>query len=130
MDKKKISVKLELYGEKKDIVFTKGKYMNNGALYVGAMSWDCECRYWESWCNVTVNLPGTLDKNQAFIDHNCSPKIIDWLCEEGYAKPTGRSQHSGFVDFQLYEFTDKFLDNVYDVTDEIGKGPESDELIN
>lgn len=109
---KTIEIIFEAYGEKHRARFFESKYMNNKTLYVGVLTWDEECQYWESWGDLTVNLPGTtsLDEREAFLDtNNCSKDLIVQLKKAGYIKETGITRKSGFCTYPLVEFSEEFM---------------------
>jgi len=70
--------------------------------------------------NVTVNLGHDIGNdsimlwNQAFIDTNKNPNILEWLSETGLAEPVTRFgepviAHSGFCEYPLYAFNEEKL---------------------
>ena len=59
---------------------------------------------------MTVNLGISLDQDCAFVDvNNLGQEILPWLENEGLAKPTGRTQQSGFVSYPEYRFNGEKL---------------------
>ena len=78
-------------------------YYNNGNLALLLQDWNNGEP--EPWGDLTVNLGISLDQDCAFVDvNNLGQEILPWLENEGLAKPTGRTQQSGFVSYPEYRF--------------------------
>lgn len=113
---KTIEITFKFFDEEYRARFCKSEYMNNGNLYVGVVTWDEENEYWELWSDLTVNLPGMCCKpNEAFLDtNNCTPEIIVALMDKGYIKDTGLARQSGFCTYPLVEFSEEFLNGMFE----------------
>lgn len=95
------------WGETHTVEFHKKQY-TNGNLAIEAIE-PTE----GPWCMVTTNFTNKLKPNRAYIDsNNCTPAIIKWLVDNGYAKETGNIMPSGFCVYEEYEFTDEFLNAI------------------
>lgn len=87
----------------------RGEYANNNTLFVHMMG--SEGGGWEPWANITVNLNHPLqDDRLAFIDTNNCPWAASFLIEKGLAVDTGILWQSGYCQYPLYRFTDKFFE--------------------
>lgn len=106
-----MSVILNMWGEDHKLKFVKREYFN-GNLAIEVLSEDEEYG-WESWCMLTVNLPGFMhEENEAFLDtNNCSKEIVDWIFKNKYAKKIGQRK-SGFCTYPLVEFSEHFMKQV------------------
>ena len=111
---KPIEIEFEFLGEKHTARFWRSEYVNNGNLYVGAITYDEEYKCWEPWSDVTVNLPDIhLDKDEAFINvNNCAPEIIKALKKAKLIKDTNVVMSSGYCIYPLYKFTKKFFEGM------------------
>lgn len=116
MNKQPIEITFTFFGVKYKARFFKNNYMNNNNLYIGIVTWNKEYECWESWGDLTVNLPGmTCKLNEAFLDtNNCASEIITALMDKGYIKPTGVTRQSGFCTYPLVEFTEEFLNGMFE----------------
>lgn len=118
---KPIEITFKFFDEDYRARFWKSEYLNNGNLYIGVVHWDEECKAWMPWGDLTVNLgmPLDKDKNEAFLDvNNCAPELIQELSAKGYIKDTGVVMPSGFCRYPLVEFSEEFLNGMYDETEE------------
>lgn len=117
---KPIEITFKFFDEEHRARFYKSEYIVGRNLYIGVVTWNEENEYWESWGNLTTNLPGMcLDKNEAFLDtNNCAHEIIAALMDKGYIKDTGMTRQSGFCTYPLVEFTEEFLNGMYDEGDD------------
>lgn len=95
------------YGETADIYFVRNRYDYYGGLAV-EMFWNGD-GYWEDFATITVNLTRVGDR-QAFLDENNLPGIGKWLEANGLARDTGTARKSGYCQYPLYEFTEKFYE--------------------
>lgn len=111
---KTVEIEFDFLGEKHKARFWKNSYANNGSLYIGVLTWDEDYEEWESWSDLTVNLPGMCHEgNLAFVNMECSGKeIITILEAAGFVKNTGVTRSSGYCVYPLYEFTQEFLDSL------------------
>ena len=99
------------FDEEITVMFEKGTYANNGNLYIGALS-VCD-GYLEPYCNITVNLPEFLDDNKAYLDiNNANHQLLIKMKKAGLIKYCERNRASGFCSYPLYEFSQKFLDDI------------------
>ena len=116
---KPIEITFRFFDEEHRARFWKSEYANNGNLYVGVVTWDEKCKYWESWGDLTVNLDMKCKPNEAFLDtNNCAPEIIRILKDKGYIKDTGFIRPSGFCVYPLVVFTEEFLNGMFEEEDE------------
>ena len=85
--------------------FTIHKYWYNGrtCLKIRAKEKLSE-DYFESFCDVTVNLPNAelSSENLIFLDVNNAPWLEQFMIDNGFGMPTGRFRTSGFVNYPLY----------------------------
>lgn len=114
--KQPIEINFTFFEEEHKARFWKSEYANNGNLYIGVVTWEEEDEYWESWGDLTVNLPGMkCEENEAFLDtNNCASEIIDILEKKGYIKYTGIVRQSGFCVYPLVEFSEEFLNGMFE----------------
>lgn len=79
------------------------KYSNNQSLTVQLV---CARSPWPVFATATVNLDKTdvQDENHAFLDINNYPWVEKFLLDNGIAKSTGITGHSGYCHYPLYEF--------------------------
>lgn len=117
---KPIEINFRFFDEEHKARFWKSEYANNGNTYIGVVYWDEECECWMPWGDLTVNLPAMkCEPNEAFLDtNNCAPEIIKILRDKGYIKDTGITRQSGFCTYPLVEFSDKFLNGIFEDEDE------------
>lgn len=116
---KPIEITFKFFDKEYRARFWKSEYLNNGSLYIGVVHWDEECNSWMPWGDLTVNLGTSLDENEAFLDvNNCAPEIIKNLMDKGYIKDTGIAKPSGWCTYPLVEFSEEFLNGMYDENDE------------
>lgn len=119
MDEKfHIGVYKDEYGEKFDLYYRKGLYLNGRtSLMLYCKTKEDGLEVFEDYAIVTVNLPeqsipenlfddscGT-DQHQdhAFIDHNLTEHLKSWLREKNIISHPIRTAHQGFVHFELCE---------------------------
>lgn len=105
-------IELEAFGKTERIHFSKSEYASNGSLAI-------ECMYEDEefggalmpWGSLTVNLRDDNGKNFAFVNSNgpTIPDIARTLELMELIVSTGIWQTSGFCTYELYEFTDEFL---------------------
>ena len=115
MNKQPIEITFTFFGETYKARFWKNNYVNNKNLYIGIVTWDEEYECWEPWGDLTVNLGVTCKPNEAFLDtNNCASEIISVLMDKGYVKPTGFTRQSGFCAYPLVEFTEEFLNGMFE----------------
>lgn len=103
---------VSVFGVESTVVFKKGRYLNNGNLYVGAFSVDEE-GYYELFCPVTVNLGVALKDGMAYIDdNNADRNLLKALIDAGHMTYMFESKQSGFCNYLLFRFSDDFLNAV------------------
>lgn len=86
---------------KVEVVVQNYQYGNN--LAVSLVPWRGMTPGDEIW--LTVNLDGQRQQDHAFLDINHQPQeVLNWLEVNNIAKPTGRSQRSGFCVYPEYAF--------------------------
>ena len=114
---KPIEITFKFFDEEHRARFYKSEYMNNGNLYIGIVTWNEDYDEWKPWDDLTTNFPGcVLEKNKAFLDtNNCPHEIIAALIDKGYIKEI---RQSGFCTYPLVEFTEEFLNGMYDEGDD------------
>lgn len=117
---KPIEITFRFFDEEHRARFWKNEYANNGNLYVGVTTWDKDFKCWMPWGDLTVNLPGMkCEPNEAFLDtNNCAPEIIRILKDKGYIKDTGITRPSGWCIYPLVEFTEEFLNGLFEEGDD------------
>lgn len=96
-------------GDGTELWFSKRYYLHDCSLAVV-----CNSNY-GPYGRVTVNLNYDDDlrlaKNCAFVDSNNFPQeIIEMLVADKMMRPLGIFKKSGFCEYELYEFSDEFLD--------------------
>ncbi len=78
-------------------------YYNAGKLALLLVDWSSGEPV--QWGSLTTNLGSHVEKDCAFVNVNhLGENILPWIKENGLGKPTGRSQHSGFVEYPEYHF--------------------------
>lgn len=96
-----------------DIILTRQQYRSPQTLAVLALTVEDD-EVVEEFAVLTVNLDcysGMNNQNdrRAFVDSNNCPWALEFLAENGIAKPVGILQQSGFCLYPLYEWdTTKF----------------------
>lgn len=94
-------------------IITKSIRLVQEEYVYGGMAVCAYLRNGEPWSDITVNIPGTIAPvGTAFIDTNNNPWAEDFLMENGIAKPTGATGHSGYCTYPLYEFDMKCFKNL------------------
>lgn len=99
------------WNEELEFIFQVNRYANGNNLAIEVLSWNEECKFWEPYSTLTINLPGMHNEpREAFIDtNNGDPNIIKALEKLGYIKNTGIVRNSGYCIYPLYEFSKEFL---------------------
>lgn len=66
---------------------------------------------WHGWDTLTVNLiPCTSGPNYAFLDTNdCGEDCVEWLINNGFGRPTGIRESSGFCTYPEFQFSEEKL---------------------
>lgn len=85
------------------IALEVSEYMNGNGLYIGMLS--KEGRVWESFGDLTVNLPFAPAKaNEAYISHDFSEDKIAFIEKHRLGKVLPETASSGFCVFQKVAF--------------------------
>lgn len=109
-----LEIEFEAWGKTHKARFWKCEYTLYGNTYIGVVTYNEEYGGWEPWCDLTVNLNSKLEPNKAYLDtNNCSPDIIRILRSKGCIKDTGITKFSGFCEYPLVEFSEKFLSRMF-----------------
>ena len=108
---KTLSYKEPWCGETLEVFFVVDSYIEGGRPYIGMKSWNEEYEFWESYCDVTVNIPyscvnlkGNERMVECIVDTNNVPNIDNWLVENGIAFYTKKKVHSGFCEYPVLLF--------------------------
>lgn len=100
------------WGKENVATFMKGEYANNGNLYIEALAPD-EDGDVMPYCSITVNLNEKTERNRAYVDlNNADRGLLKAMVEAGYMTFMFRYKHSGWCQYPLYTFSQKFLDNI------------------
>lgn len=101
-------------GNEYNIMFYKGKYVNNDRIYIVAYSEDEEYGGYNPYCDITINLPQSIPNgNYAFLDINDADlKLLNLMSEKGWIEDTGNFGFSGYCMYPLVRFTDEFLNQI------------------
>lgn len=94
--------------ETMQVAFALDRYANGNGLYVGMCAIGEE-GYLETWCDVTVNIPGwkILKENEAFVDmpNIYDSQFLDWMRENDLISDfSGEYGYSGFCQYPLVQF--------------------------
>lgn len=87
------------FGEEKCYFFIS-KYVDYGRTYI-----EIDTEDGDIYCDVTVNLPfeDIPGNDYAFIDTANTPKLKEFLTENGFATETDTVAHSGYNTYHLYK---------------------------
>lgn len=96
----------DMFGNEYELTFKTMKYSNNGSLAVFAV-----IDGGEPYATVTKNMPASdlIGENQAFLDYNNCGNLVDAMVENEYIQYDGKVTRSGFCEYPLFTFTDKFF---------------------
>lgn len=95
------------YGKNIQIMLKVASYMD-GNLAIQMFGLDDG--KWEPWNVLTVNLPGSREKDCAFIDtNNNGTEILSWIIRNGLAVPTGAKGYSGYCVYPEFRFRETIL---------------------
>ena len=105
--------------------FVVDSYVNGNGTYIGLRTWNEEYQFWESYCDITVNIPysGVNLKSterivECFVDTNNEPELDRWLVESGFAYYTNKHGQSGFCTYPVLRFD---MRKVAEYSDHFGK---------
>ena len=89
-------VKLNFFGQDKEVWLSKCNYMNNNRIAIQTYAESDGCIV--PWSVITTNIDSPIsDENCAFIDiNNAGYDIVDSLVDAGLGEPTGNVGFSGF----------------------------------
>lgn len=110
-----IEISFKFFDEERVARFWKSEYANNGNTYIGIVVWNEDDNSWVIWDDLTINFPDMkCEKNKAFLyKNNCSHEIVATLIDKGYIKEAGVAHRSGFYTCPLVEFSEEFLDGLF-----------------
>lgn len=91
-------------GDENDVALVLNMYNNNNNLYVGLEEYDKEYDYWDSFCDVTVNVCKLPFLESAINIEFGGKEKIDFLVQNGFGELTGQSIPSGFCTFPVFRF--------------------------
>lgn len=93
------------------ITLAMNRYIENDNLYLAMGAFDEDLQGLDHFADITVNV-GALPYLQSAIDtNNNGDKIMDFLQENGFGTPTGRTIRSGFCSFPVFKFNpDKLME--------------------
>lgn len=100
------TIKVDLFGRQYQLGIIKGKYTNNGTLYLGLYDVIND----EPFSDITVNLPESYARGSIqYINTNDFPQLEDIINEYslGYLMGSGSS---GWCTFPLYYFDTRKID--------------------
>lgn len=98
-----------------DMRFVRSKYVDNGRPYVEAWCKEEGNDYYECYADVTVNLFAPLtaiDGYHVHVDTNNVPRLVDWMCEQGFMTKTGKVAQSGFCEYPEVELNHEWYDGL------------------
>lgn len=99
---------LEFFGETFQIRFVKGKYYNNGNLYLGIQNYTEE-NGWDSFCDITVNFPENCPEDCGFLKISDMSREVFTLLRP-YIFETGRVMKNGYTTYPEARFSQELLD--------------------
>lgn len=102
----------------KIIKINRQNYLN-GNLALELICLDKTFNIPEPFSMITKNLEDNLEPNEAYIDTNNCPWVVDILDSYKLAKPTGEVFLSGFVEYPKYKFN---LDKIRKLNEELDNG--------
>ena len=97
------------------MAFNIARYINNSNIYINVAFYDKELKDFDSFTDLTINIPITPLKNNGFmlditknieiIASNDTPKeLLKTLVKMGILKNTGKTIPSGFANYSIYSF--------------------------
>lgn len=112
-----LTIPVSYQDEPAKFFFQLDKYSHNGNLAVKALVSNFE--YWEPWSLITSNLMISLPSHLAYGDSNHSQEILNYLESEGLIKNLHNPTKSGFLCYEIYDFSRLM---------ELVKNPENEEF--
>lgn len=107
------------YGKKYHIGLLKSTYANNDTLYIEMVETTPKGKIKDYFDTLTVNLEFSFaTKDKQYIDtNNLGEEILNWLKDNGIAKPTGEYGFSGYCTYPLFKFDKKVLAEMEELKD-------------
>jgi len=102
MDKRMFDYR-DSYGNN-SVALVLDMYRDNGNLFIGLEEYDKEYDYWDSYCDVTVNVGKLPFLESAINTEYNGPAKVDFLLQNGFGELTGKSIPSGFCTFPVFKF--------------------------
>lgn len=101
------------YGGTEKVGLSLSMYVGNGNLYMGMSYYDPDLG-WDHYGDVTVNVTeNSLPYLFSAIDtNNNGQNVVDFLVENGIARPTGIDLQSGFCRYPVMEFEAGMLEKI------------------
>ncbi|MBR4942090.1 MAG: DUF4313 domain-containing protein [Clostridia bacterium] len=91
---------------------TVNTYRDWDNLYMGLECFDKEFESWERFGDITVNICPLPYLESAIDTNNNGSEILNFLEDNGFAVPTGKSVRSGFCVFPIYRFNEAMLEKI------------------
>lgn len=93
-------------GNQMDAMLIRDAYADNGRLFLGLKTYNEEDKFWEPWCDITVNLPFAplTDETCSYVDTNNAGHLRQWLEDNHLGEWTGKVAHSGYCAYPEFRF--------------------------
>lgn len=102
--KNQMFVYTDNYGDDNDVRLVLDMYRDNNNLFVGLEEHDEEFDFWDSYCDVTVNIVRLPFLESAINMNYGGQEKIDFLVKNGFGEPAGYSLSSGFCTYPVFRF--------------------------
>lgn len=97
------------FGDDNQVSVVFDMYRDNDNLFIGLEEYDEEFDYWDSYCDVTVNV-GNLPFLESAININLGgQEKIDFLVKNGFGELTDKILLSGFCKYPVFKFNEDKL---------------------
>lgn len=92
------------YGDDNDVSLVFDMYRDNNNLFIGLEEYDKEFNYWDSYCDVTVNIIDLPFLYSAIEVNFGGQEKIDFLVKNGFGELTDKMVASGFNKYPVFRF--------------------------
>lgn len=92
------------FGDDNKVAVALNMYRDNNNLYVGLEEYDAEYDFWDSFCDVTVNIRTLPFLESAINVEFGGQEKIDFLIQNGFGELTDKKLRSGFLEFPVFRF--------------------------
>ena len=99
------------YGNEYDLAFERTAYTMGDGLAIEVHCREKGYDWWEPYGTLTKNFLFNHGEDTAYVDDNNLHDLCEFVLEMGWARCVG-SIHSGFCDYPLFRFSEKFLKEV------------------